>query len=65
MNLQVSKKRLFRVNEAADYAAVSRAKLYQEMKLGNLKFLKLGASTRIEALDLDRWIDETSKKSAA
>jgi len=58
-------RRLLRINEAAIYAAISRATLYSEKSKGNIQFIKLGTATRIEVSELDRWIDETSKKSAA
>jgi excisionase family DNA binding protein len=57
-------RRLFRVNEAVVYAAVSRATLYNEIKAGRLSILKLGKSTRIEVSEIDRWIDDTSGAAA-
>lgn len=52
--------RLLRVSDAVVYAATSRAKLYNEMKMGALKFIKLDSATRIEITELDRWINETA-----
>ena len=57
--------RLVDVGGAQKYAATSRSVLYQEMKDGNLKFIKLGSSRRIELDELDRWIDEKASVSGA
>ena len=53
--------RLLSVSSAVKYSATSRAKLYQEMKGGNLKFIKLDGATRIEVSEIDRWIDSKAK----
>ncbi|MBV1866173.1 MAG: helix-turn-helix domain-containing protein [Rhodobacteraceae bacterium] len=50
-------RRLLRINEAASYAAVSRATLYNEIKAGRLTKLKIGKSSRIEISEINRWID--------
>lgn len=55
--------RLATVSAACEYAAVSRSVLYEEMKLGNLKFIKLGSSRRIELDELDRWIDDKAAEA--
>lgn len=49
--------RLYSIQQAVAYSGDSRATLYKEWKLGNLKFVKMGGSTRIEATELDRYID--------
>ena len=61
MDTSIKAKRLLRINDAAKYAAISRATIYNEAKEGRLKLLKLGHSTRIEVSEMDRWIDETSQ----
>ncbi len=55
------KPRLLNIRDSANYAATSRSTLYAEEKAGRIKFLKMGASTRIEVCELDRWINEKSK----
>ena len=49
--------RLLKIPQAAAYSGESRATLYKEWKNGNLKFVKMGNSTRIEVSELDRYID--------
>ncbi|WP_159086871.1 helix-turn-helix transcriptional regulator [Loktanella sp. Alg231-35] len=49
--------RILSLPHAASYCGESRATLYREWKLGNLKFIKMGGSTRIERSELDRYID--------
>lgn len=53
--------RLLNIRDSANYAATSRSTLYAEEKAGRIKFLKMGASTRVEVSELDRWINEKSK----
>ena len=49
--------RLLTLREACEYAGESRSTLYAEVSKGNLKFVKMGASTRIEFDELNRYID--------
>ena len=49
--------RLFSIAQAATYSGDSRATLYKEHKLGNIQFVKMGASTRIEIDELNRYIN--------
>jgi len=49
--------RLINIHQAVAYSGESRATLYKEWKMGNLKFVKMGGSTRIEIDELDRYID--------
>lgn len=55
------KPRLLSVRDSAAYAATSRSTLYAAMKAGKLNYIKMGASTRIEVSELDRWINETAE----
>jgi excisionase family DNA binding protein len=55
--------RLLKIGQAVAYSGESRATLYKERKQGNLKFVKMGGSTRIEVDELDRYID--AKMTAA
>ena len=50
--------RLLSIPQAVAYSNESRATLYKEWKNGNLKFVKMGGSTRIEFDELNRYIDE-------
>ena len=49
--------RLLSIPQAVAYSNESRATLYKEWKLGNIKFVKMGGSTRIEFDELNRYID--------
>lgn len=49
--------RLMNIQQAANYSGDSRATLYKEWKSGNIQFMKMGGSTRIERSELDRYID--------
>ncbi len=55
------KPRLLNIQDSATYAATSRSTLYAEEKAGRINFLKMGAATRIELSELDRWISEKTK----
>lgn len=57
--------RLISVSSAVVYCATSRAKLYQEMKAGSLKFIKIDGATRLEVAELDRWIDAKAAQPKA
>jgi excisionase family DNA binding protein len=56
--------RLLKIPQAVDYSGESRATLYKEMKEGNLKFVKMGGSTRIEFSELNRYIDAKMSTAA-
>ena len=49
--------RLLTIPQSVSYSNESRATLYKEWKNGNLKFVKMGGSTRIEFDELNRYID--------
>ncbi|WP_299970199.1 helix-turn-helix domain-containing protein [uncultured Roseobacter sp.] len=56
--------RLMTVPQAVAYSQESRATLYKEWKAGNLKFVKMGGSTRIEFDELNRYIDAKISQAA-
>lgn len=58
-------KRFFKINEAAEYSALSRSTLYAAHKAGLINFTKFGDATRIEKADLDAYLDAHGQKSAA
>ena len=64
MHTTKDSRRLLRINEAAIYAAISRAHIYSEIKKGRLKLTKLGHASRLEVSELDRWIDATTANAA-
>ena len=65
MKTQVDiKPRLFTIPQSVAYSNDSRATLYKEHKHGNLKFVKMGTSTRIERDELDRYIDEKASRAS-
>ena len=47
-----------RVKEAAEAMGVSKGKIYEEMKAGNLKAKKSGGTTLISTFEIERWFDE-------
>ena len=47
-----------RVKEAAEAIGISKGKLYEEMKAGNIKAKKSGETTLISTLEIERWFDE-------
>lgn len=49
--------RLMSIAQAVAHSNISRSVLYADMKAGNIKFVKIGASTRIEFDELNRYID--------
>jgi excisionase family DNA binding protein len=57
-------RRLLSIPQAVDYSNESRATLYKEWKAGNLKFVKMGGSTRIEIDELNRYIDAKIKTAS-
>ena len=56
--------RLLSIPQGAAYSNESRATLYKECKLGNLKFVKMGGSTRIEFDEINRYIDAKITRAA-
>jgi excisionase family DNA binding protein len=56
--------RLLNIRQSTTHSGESRSTLYKEWKQGNLKFVKMGASTRIEFDELNRYIDAKIKHSA-
>lgn len=51
------------VDGGAKYVGSSRSKMYEEMKAGRLKYVKIGSSRRLEYDELDRWFDAKVKAS--
>ncbi len=47
----------FTVNEAAQYLRISRALLYQLIRQGRIKTIKIGARTIIRGAELERFLD--------
>ena len=58
------KPRLMSIPQAVAYSNESRATLYKEAKAGNLNFVKMGGSTRIEFNELNRYIDAKINQAA-
>lgn len=56
--------RLLSIPQAIAYSNESRATLYKEWKRGNVKFVKMGGSTRIEFEELNRYIDAKINQAA-
>lgn len=46
----------FRIDEAAESAGLSRSKLYEEMALGNLHFVKCGSRRLIPVAELEAFL---------
>jgi excisionase family DNA binding protein len=47
----------FTVNEAAQYLRISRALLYQLIRQGRIKTVKIGARTIVRGAELERFLD--------
>jgi excisionase family DNA binding protein len=47
----------YTVAEAVALTGVSRTRLYQENKVGRLKFVKIGRRTLVTRTDLEAWLD--------
>jgi excisionase family DNA binding protein len=48
----------FTVSEAAHYLRISRALLYQLIRSGRIKTVKIGARTIVRAAELERFLDQ-------
>ncbi len=48
----------FTVGEAAQYLRISRALLYQLIRQGRIKTVKIGARTIVRSAELERFLDE-------
>ena len=51
------------VKEACNSTSISRSTIYAEIKVGNLKTLKVGRRTLLAVKDLEAWL--SSKAAAA
>lgn len=49
-------KGLLTVGEAASYLSCGRTKLFELLRAGEVRVVKLGRATRIPRRELDRWI---------
>ena len=56
-------KRLLNANDAAAYLSISRAKLYQWMKVGKINSLLIDSSRRFDVFDLDILVENLKKQS--
>ncbi len=63
MDNNINKPILLNVQEAANYLQVSTRFIREQIKRGNLSFLKLGNRYRFSPADLQKWID-TQKVNA-
>jgi len=48
----------FTVTEAAQYLRISRALLYQLIRKGRIKTIKIGARTIVRGAELERFLDQ-------
>ena len=48
----------FTVGEAAQYLRISRALLYQLIRQGRIKTVKIGARTIVRSAELERFLDQ-------
>jgi excisionase family DNA binding protein len=53
----VQERLAYPVNEAAFLVGISRATFYKEIQRGAVKIIKIGASTRVPADELRRYIE--------
>lgn len=47
---------VMRISDAAEYLAVSKTTLYQEMDSGRLPYVRVRTVRRLRRVDLDAWI---------
>jgi hypothetical protein len=52
-----SKKAVMSIQEFREWAGVGNTFVYQELKLGNLKAIKIGCRTLIRVEEAQRWLD--------
>ena len=57
------RKTIFRVDEAANYLAISRSKLYSLIASGDVAALKIGRSTRVTLRALEEFVDRMEGES--
>jgi excisionase family DNA binding protein len=48
----------FTIGEAAQYLRISRALLYQLIRKGRIKTVKIGARTIVRGAELERFLDQ-------
>jgi len=48
----------FKISEAAQYLRISRALLYQLIRQGRIKTVKIGTRTIIRGAELERFLDQ-------
>ena len=60
----VINKRLLEAKAAAEYLSISRSKLYQLMKQGKIKSLKIDNMRLFDVYALDHFVDDLDKSSS-
>lgn len=55
----------YKIEPGAKSVGVSRSKLYQEHKLGNIEFVKIDGCTLVTRRELERWFLSRAKPIAA
>lgn len=50
-------KMLLTIEEAAGLLSMGRTKVYEELKSGRMRSVKIGRSRRIARAELERWVD--------
>jgi excisionase family DNA binding protein len=53
---------LYRINEAAEALAISRAQLYRLIAAGMLRVVHVGRAVRVPADELQRFVDELASR---
>jgi len=53
---------LYRISEAAELLAISRAQLYRLIAAGALRVVHVGRATRIPADELQRFVNELASR---
>ncbi len=56
-------KRLFNVEEAAEYIGSTPGSIYQKVHTGKIPFVKIGKSLRFDILELDEFIEQKKRDS--
>lgn len=64
MDLIATEKKLLRVEEAAALLGIGRTRAFEQIRLGRLRSVKIGASRLVPAVALDEYVDLLLEESA-
>jgi len=65
IEIPVSQKYLLTVQEAVAYATIGKTRIYELIRTGQLKAIKVGRYNKIHRLELEKFLDEAADKGVA